>query len=61
MAGKITASMFSVFRNRSFIFLWIGQLISSMGALAASILAYRITARDGHGSGITARAAHQST
>ena len=40
-------SMFSVFRNRSFTLLWIGQLISSMGsaltALAASILVYRLT------------------
>lgn len=39
--------MFAVFRNRSFIFLWIEQLISSMGsaltALAASILIYRET------------------
>jgi MFS family permease len=39
--------MFSVFRNRSFTLLWIGQLISSMGsaltALAASILVYRLT------------------
>ena len=47
MAGKTTASMFSVFRNRSFTLLWIGQLISSMGsaltALAASILIYRLT------------------
>ena len=42
-----SASMFSVFRNRSFTLLWIGQLISSMGgaltALAASILVYRVT------------------
>ena len=47
MAGKTTLSMFSVFRNRSFTLLWIGQLISSMGsaltALAASILVYRVT------------------
>ena len=39
--------MFAVFRNPSFILLWIGQLISSMGsaltALAASILIYRVT------------------
>lgn len=39
--------MFAVFRNPSFILLWIGQLISSMGsaltALAASILVYRVT------------------
>ena len=39
--------MFAVFRNRSFILVWIGQLISSMGsaltALAASILVYRAT------------------
>src|SRR5688572_6166664 len=39
--------MLSVFRNRSFALLWVGQLISSMGSalttLAASILVYRIT------------------
>jgi len=39
--------MFSVFRNRSFTLMWIGQLISSIGsaltALAASILVYRVT------------------
>ena len=47
MVGKAATSMFSVFRNRSFTLLWLGQLISSMGgaltALAASILIYRVT------------------
>ena len=49
MAVKsVTAtSMLYIFRNRSFTYLWIGQLISSMGsaltALAASILVYRVT------------------
>ena len=40
-------STFSVFRNRSFRFLWAGQLVSGMGSalttLAASILVFRIT------------------
>jgi len=39
--------MFSVFRNRAFTNLWLGQLISAMGSsftlLAASILVYRLT------------------
>jgi MFS family permease len=47
MAGRRGPSIFAVFRSRSFSFLWIGQLISSMGsaltALAASILVYRVT------------------
>ena len=47
MAGKTTPSMFSVFQNRSFTNLWMGQLVSSMGsaltALAASVLVYRET------------------
>src|SRR5512141_454996 len=40
-------STFSIFRNRSFSLLWVGQLISGMGSalttLAASILVFRIT------------------
>lgn len=40
-------STFSVFRNRSFGLLWVGQLISGMGSalttLAASILVFRVT------------------
>ncbi|MGE5073300.1 MAG: MFS transporter [Anaerolineae bacterium] len=40
-------SIFSVFRNRSFSLLWVGQLISGMGSalttLAASILVFRVT------------------
>lgn len=47
MAVGSSRSMFSVFRNRSFTLLWIGQLFSAMGsaltALAASILVYRVT------------------
>jgi MFS family permease len=47
MAGKPALSMFSVFRNRSFRYIWLAQLISSMGsaltALAASVLVYRVT------------------
>ncbi len=39
--------MFSVFRNRSFSLLWVGQFISAVGSaltmLASSILVYRIT------------------
>jgi hypothetical protein len=45
MLGKLAPSMFSVFRNRSFTYIWLAQLISSMGgaltALAASVLVYR--------------------
>lgn len=40
-------SMFAVFRNRNFTYLWIGQLISTIGksltSLAASIVVYRLT------------------
>ena len=47
MIAKTSPSIFIVFRNRAFVLLWIGQLISSMGnaltALAASILVYRVT------------------
>ena len=47
MTATTTPSLFAVFRNRSFILVWVGQLISSMGgaltALAASILVYRVT------------------
>src|SRR5689334_4155569 len=47
MTTRTPPSLFAVFRNRSFILVWIGQLISSMGsaltALAASILIYRVT------------------
>ena len=41
------AATFAVFRNRAFLLLWIGQLVSGMGSalttLASSILVYRIT------------------
>jgi MFS family permease len=47
MAGKPELSMFSVFRNRSFTYIWLAQFISSMGSaltiLAASVLVYRVT------------------
>jgi MFS family permease len=49
MAGirRARRSTFSVFRNRSFSLLWVGQLISGMGSalttLAASILVFRTT------------------
>ncbi|MGD8732592.1 MAG: MFS transporter, partial [Anaerolineales bacterium] len=40
-------SMFAVFRNRDFSFIWTGQLVSTIGnaltSLAASILVYRVT------------------
>jgi CRP-like cAMP-binding protein/predicted MFS family arabinose efflux permease len=44
---KRNQSMFSVFKSRSFAFLWTAQLISSIGSalttLAASILVFRVT------------------
>ena len=47
MTVRSKPSLFAVFRNRPFVLLWVGQLISSMGsaltALAASILVYRVT------------------
>lgn len=47
MASTSSQGVFSVFGNRSFTYLWLGQLVSSMGsaltALAASILVYRVT------------------
>jgi MFS family permease len=47
MTSRTATSVFTVFRNRSFVLIWIGQLISSMRsaltALAASILVYRVT------------------
>src|SRR5512143_1631566 len=40
-------SAFSVFRNRNFSVLWVGQLVSTIGdslmSLAASIMIYRLT------------------
>ncbi len=40
-------STFAVFRNRSFTFLWLGQLVSTIGSaltsLAASIVVFRLT------------------
>ena len=42
-------SMFSVFKNHSFTFIWVGQLINGMSNLpttqAASILVYRLQDR----------------
>jgi MFS family permease len=47
MASKLTTSMFSVFRNKAFTYIWLAQLVSSMGSalttLAASVLVYRET------------------
>lgn len=47
MSETATVSPFSVFRNRSFTFMWSGQLVSTMGSaltsLAASIYVFRLT------------------
>ena len=47
MARHPAPSMLSVFRNRAFTYIWLAQLISSMGSalttLAASVLVYRVT------------------
>jgi CRP-like cAMP-binding protein len=46
-ASPIPVSPFSVFRNRSFAWMWSGQLVSTIGSaltsLAASIYVYRVT------------------
>ena len=46
-AARVSVSPFSIFRNRSFAWMWSGQLVSTMGSaltsLAASIYVYRLT------------------
>jgi len=47
MVVKSGPSIFAVFRNQAFTYIWLAQLISSMGsaltALAAAVLVYRET------------------
>src|SRR5512143_3584607 len=47
VAGQAERATFAVFRNRAFTILWIGQLVSGMGAalttLASSIVVFRLT------------------
>ncbi len=47
MSNSQLSSPFSIFRNRNFSLMWIGQLVTEMGtalsSLAASIYVYKIT------------------